>query len=461
MDENKKDETSKKSTTPGQKPRTRRTRKSTASAAAENKKSTRQESESTQAPAEEKTPTNLEESVAYLKAIGLRKVSNKTFINEVDLGAFLEGDFTNINKTRALGFIQILEREYPVKLQELRRSYLEYYQQHKASEKQDLFVHAKAEEEFEWKRYLPWAIAAVLLGAIIWYLASGNDENLNELESEEKVIAQDINSDIVKKAENSLNALSEDNNSKSVSADIPAKRTDIGSKRAVALNPVSSANTTEAEGALANAVSSVKKDTHNITKTTIAAIEDREDDLDLDAMVKQMVKEYNITDTEENNLSITEKNTTDPKQLDTIPAKIVETGKSMQEPASGQSKTEAKVSKSVKKEEKRAKAATQKTRKETPVIKSKLYIKPHKKSWVGVIYLDNYEKKQFLIRKLLKLNPNRPQLIVVGQKGFEIFNNGYSYRFRGKGPVRFIYKNGDIMEINNREFQRLSKGVSW
>jgi hypothetical protein len=163
------------------------------------------------------------------------------------------------------------------------------------------------------------------------------------------------------------------------------------------------------------------------------------------------VEEYNLTD--ETAPVSEEANRTEAGSLASAAASVQQP-----EPKKAQPVKKAAVVKQ--KAEKRVKKSTGKKSGKS-VAKSKLYIVPAKKSWVGVIYLDDYTKKDYLIRKRLNLNPARPQLIVVGQKEFEIFNNGYSYRFRGKGPVRFVYKNGDIMEINNREFKRLSKGAAW
>lgn len=429
MDENdkKNEQDSDKSTEQTPKRRAGRPRKAAASQSA--KKTT-----GSSAKSEPKEPTNLEESILYLKTIGLKKVSNKTFINEEDLAAFLEGDFSDINRTRALGFIQILEREYPVNLQQLRQNYLEYYQQHRPKqEEEQLFVHARAEESFEWQKYLPWIAGLLLLGGLIWYFAGNREENLVNIEKDDKAISQDLNTDIVKKAEKNLVAL-EKNDTAQKSA--PA----VASDRAMPFVR-GNANTSKAPAAAAAIPDTVP----------VAAVEaknDEESDVDLDTMVKQMVQEFNLTDEAQQSALSTDTN------LTTAVSSKKSTKESDVKAAAAEPKRAA-SSKAHAKEKKKKKI------KQQIPVNSKLYIVPRKKSWVGVIYLDDYTKKDFLIRKRLKLNPNRPQLIVVGHRNFEIFNNGYSYRFRAKGPVRFVYKNGEIMEINNREFQKLSKGVAW
>jgi len=415
MDENKKET-----------PKTRkRTRKSSAASVSAQSGETKTGNEKEESSESEKGPVNLKESVLYLKTVGLKKVSNKTFINESDLAAFLEQDFDKINKTRALGFIQILEREYPVKLDELRKAYLAHYHQNQKNEKQDLFVHAKAEHEYEWQKYLLWIVPLFLFIVALWYFNGSDKSELSTLESEEAVVSTDINSDIVTKAEHNLIKFEENNS---------AGNEIINSPRVSPFRREGEANKTP--------LVAVKDTDSNLSE------ESKNDDIDLDAMVKQMVQEYNLStdqETEKSSTDITadiEKNVSAPVAVIAAPSK--------------KEKKQVKKSKVIKAEKKSRTAE-----KKNVTVNSKLYIKPHKKSWVGIIYLDDYTKKDFLIRKILKLDASRPQLIVIGQKEFEIFNNGYSYRFRGRGPVRFIYKNGDIMEITNSEFRKYSKGTAW
>ena len=471
MDEKKSEENPQKKSTETPKPRARRTRR-TASSTSKTESAAKKESTKQSAAKEEesqsKEPSNLAESVAYLKATGLRKVSNKTFINEEDLEAFLNEDFANINKVRALGFIQILEREYPVKLQELRQKYLQYYAQHKSDEQQQLFVHAKNQDEFVWKQYIPWLAGLLLLGGVIWYLSSrSSEENLSSVEAEQHAIIADEKSDILQKAKTNLKALEATDDAQNkvstnagtnVNASVstaekqPVKmqKPVVQSDRAV---PFVMGSHKDEQSVLSQTLTTPAPKAAAVNATTEEVPGEKEDDLDLDAMVKEMVQEYNITD---DTTVLNDQNKT-PLAVDTAAiAKAVDTQ------AKTAQTTEKKVAKKRTKAKQPAKKSVKPKQKDKKgVAKSKLYIVPHKKSWVGVIYLDNYTKKDFLIRKRLNLNPSRPQLIVVGQKDFEIFNNGYSYRFRGKGPVRFVYKNGDIMEISNREFQRLSKGTSW
>jgi hypothetical protein len=64
--------------------------------------------------------------IEKLKDIGLKTVSNKTFINLENLTYLLDKDFEKLHKTKALGFIQILERDFDVDLAELKDDYLDF-----------------------------------------------------------------------------------------------------------------------------------------------------------------------------------------------------------------------------------------------------------------------------------------------------------------------------------------------
>ena len=463
MDNKKNEENPQQKSEETPKPRTRRTRR-TASSTSKKASSSKKEAPE---EASAKEPSNLAESIEWLKVVGLRNVSNKTFINQEDLEAFLDEDFSHINKVRAMGFIQILEREYPVKLEELRQKYLQYHAQHKSDEKQQLFVHAKNQDEFAWKRYVPWLAGLLLVGGIVWYLsARSSQENLSTVEAEQKAIVADANSDILEKAKTNLKALEaaeeKGQNSTKKEAQVPTEQKESAKREAPAPQSdravpfVLGAHKQEQEKHATSQTPDVPAAKPEATETTAAKSADnmeKGDDLDLDAMVKEMVQEYNITD-----------DTTDTTMVPDANVTPSATQTSVAAPAAHVSKSAPKREKAVSKKSAQSKKKVQKSLgkgQKKSIAKSKLYIVPRQKSWVGVIYLDNYTKKDYLIKKELRLDASRPQLIVVGHNKFEIYNNGYSYRFRGKGPIRFVYKNGEIMQINNREFQRLSKGTSW
>jgi hypothetical protein len=62
-----------------------------------------------------------------LKDIGAQKIHEKTHITREHVQAILHDSFEGMNKIQFLGFISILEREYNVKLNELKMKGLEYF----------------------------------------------------------------------------------------------------------------------------------------------------------------------------------------------------------------------------------------------------------------------------------------------------------------------------------------------
>jgi len=324
---------------------------------------------------EKKKQEKQKDGVDFLIKQGYKKLSAKTFISDVDLERFLNKDFQNINKTRALGFIQILEREYDVDLSELKQAYLEHEHTHKPKAPDTLFVETPIKEEKVWKKYIPYIAALLVVGGLAFYLFKPN----NDVVENQELLTQQIeeNKSIIDKAQKNLEKF-EENKSRVV-----------------------------ASGTLE---SSLQDETN---RSLIASNVSNDDDLDLDKVVLEMMKERNI--------SVEDKNTS-PDENETM-AKVQEQSKSIKP---------VPVKNDIKKPKTKKKKAT----------KGKLYIEPTRKAWVGVIYLDNFTKKDFLIH-------------------FKIYNKDYSVKFTGRGPVRFIYKDGELMEINKKEFVRTSAGVAW
>jgi hypothetical protein len=146
--------------------------------------------------------------IEFLKQEGLDKVSNKTFINQENLTYLLDKDFENLHQTKAIGFIQILEREYPIDLSELRSEYLDYIRVHKPKE-QYLIIDEYYEDESDSniKKYLPYALLLLGLGFALYMFSSSSSEDF-VYQSDLNVVK---NSTISQKAEENLLILAESN----------------------------------------------------------------------------------------------------------------------------------------------------------------------------------------------------------------------------------------------------------
>ncbi len=104
-----------------------------------------------------------------LREIGPLTISKQTHISVEEIQAILDERYDRFNRTKAVGFIKILEREYEVKLDE----WLEAFDTFNGnqSESEEIFVYAKSEEGST-----PRIIAAVLIllfvGAVAYYFWS-------------------------------------------------------------------------------------------------------------------------------------------------------------------------------------------------------------------------------------------------------------------------------------------------
>jgi hypothetical protein len=333
---------------------------------------------------------NSKKGIEYLKEEGYKKLSKQTFISDVILERFLNEEFKGINRTRAFGIIQILEREYDVDLSELKAAYIDSEGTQKVVKSDQLFIEKPMPKNPEWKRYIKYFLGLLILSGLAYLFVNLNRANTDETE----VLIEKVeeNESIVDKTQKNLKKFEQN-----------------------------------------RSIIEVQKD-DNLPLPMLG--DDEKEDFDLDKVVLKMIKERNIT-VEDQNISSDAKDTNQ-----TVKNKLVIA-------------TTQTVSKSEDKEIRKQKVQEKKA------VKGNLYIKPKKRAWVGIIYLDNHTKKDFLIHSKLPLDSSRDQLIVIGHKFFDIYNKNYSINFIGRGPVRFIYRDGELMEINKKEFKKTSAGVSW
>ncbi len=335
------------------------------------------------------------EGVALLEEIGLKEVSNKTFINQDNLKALLEKDFEKLNRTKALGFIQILEREFGVNLQELKNESLQFYNAHVKRREQPVRTIESAAQEEQPKKILRYVLLAVLLGFAAYYFW------LKSPKTGDDVVSMDLNvvknEVVTQEAKESLLALDE----------------------------------------------------------TFEAETNESDEVDLNRVVEEMFKNSDANDTEafDEANSTSENNTTSMSVLSAKEEKILLEENSTQVHIEVAPKKE--LQKIVPNVEKKSPTTVKNT---TP---SGLYIDPIQKAWVGVIFLDTMKKKDYLIRKRLKLDASQDQIILVGHNKFKIYNKKLEQGFKSRKMVRFLYKDGELREISKKEYKSRLGGVRW
>jgi hypothetical protein len=104
----------------------------------------------------------------------IKSISQKTKISEDNLENLLARNFEVLMKTKTLGFISILEREYKADLTALREEALEYYALHKVEHSISVALPMVEEKKGRSKFFL--LIVLVLLGYASWYFFTQFDK---------------------------------------------------------------------------------------------------------------------------------------------------------------------------------------------------------------------------------------------------------------------------------------------
>jgi len=108
-----------------------------------------------------------------LEENSVKAISKKTNIAENNLESLFAGDFEQLKKVKALGFISIIEREYKADLKSLREQALEYYSD---ALDESITLGLPAMEEKKGKSKLFLLFVLLLLGYASWYLFTQFDK---------------------------------------------------------------------------------------------------------------------------------------------------------------------------------------------------------------------------------------------------------------------------------------------
>jgi hypothetical protein len=91
----------------------------------------------------------------------------------------------------------------------------------------------------------------------------------------------------------------------------------------------------------------------------------------------------------------------------------------------------------------------------------KIKITPAAQIWVGVIYLDDYSKKDYLSTKTFELDNTRDQLILTGHGRLTINVGDKEQVHTDENRLRFLYQNGEFKMINMEIFREMNNGKNW
>ncbi len=350
---------------------------------------------------EEQEPVKLD-GIEKLKEIGLKEVSDKTFINLENLTALLEKDFAKLNQTKALGFIQILQREFGVDLSELKKEYLQFNGADKKVKEHHKSVEIVDNDEEKSKKLLPYLLLGVA-GLVALYFLFFSPKEIHDA----NVTAVDLNvvknELVTKEAKESLLAVDEEESNDSEEVDLNKVVQEMFKATQEENESQESNDTLIEDNATSEIITPAKEE--NITLETSATREEV-------VVEKQLPVETKIKSVE-------------TKERLVIPKKV------------------------------------KKPKKVTNENRGGLFIEPIQKAWVGVIFLDTMKKKDFLIRHTLVLDANKDQIILVGHKNFKIYNKQLEQGFKSKKMVMFLYKDGELREISKREYNRYRGNARW
>jgi len=132
-----------------------------------------------------------------LEENSIKSISQKTKISEDNLESLVARNFEVLMKTKTLGFISILEREYKADLSALKKEALEYYDTHKVDH--SVTVGLPIQEDKRGKSKLFLLVVVALLGYASWYFFTQFDKQhlstllpfMDEQINETSIVVQD------------------------------------------------------------------------------------------------------------------------------------------------------------------------------------------------------------------------------------------------------------------------------
>ncbi len=327
------------------------------------------------------------DDVNFFDKIDLKEVAKKTLINIKDLEYLKNEEFDKLSKTKGLGFIKILEREYKIDLGDKKKKFLEYLKEEGRDTAKEFFI-APPKPPAKIFSKLITLILFFLIGVgilYILYLNSGYDASLSQATSDENRVikeAQDISG--------------------------------------IELNET---NTTKE-----NVVENIQSELNTTVTDTITS-----------AMVSQ---ETNITTVDDDKAELSK----DIQKEKTIIAKP---------------KEEETVKESLSQQEQISNNTVDMNQSTPADLKYPLIIVPKNRIWVGVIDLKNYKKKSYLKETNITIDKNDSYMIATGHGEFKLYFKDKALDFNTKNPIRFLVQDGNLTQINKKEFIKLNRGKYW
>ena len=326
------------------------------------------------------------DDVDFFDKIDIKEVAKKTLINIKDLEYLKNEEFDKLSKTKGLGFIKILEREYKVDLSRKKEKFLEYLKEEGRDTTKEFFIAPPKPPTKTFSKLIA-SILFILIGVgilYILYLNSGYYTSSNQATLDDNRVikeAQDISG-------------------------IEVNETNITEENIVE-NTQPKSNTTETN-TTTGVMESQETNTSTVSDTKTEFSEDIQNEKEIVAKPKEETLKESLPPQEQ------------------ISNESVDTNEST-----------------------------------SADLKYTLTIVPKNRIWVGVIDLKNHKKKSYLKDTNITIEKSDSYMIATGHGGFKLYYKGEVLDFTTKSPMRFLVKEGNLSQINKKEFIKLNRGKYW
>ena len=151
----------------------------------------------------------MNKALEELRDIGTQKIHETTHIPRASIEAFINEDFSKMNKIQLNGFIAIFEREYGVDLSGLKKSGLTYVVEHENEKKvRTEFVSTKEKSS----KLIYIVIGLIILMGAIYFTMFNEEEKAPTLYEEKSSIVQSVEKEIIPQIERNNSLLIQEAN---------------------------------------------------------------------------------------------------------------------------------------------------------------------------------------------------------------------------------------------------------
>ncbi|NKQ40858.1 MAG: hypothetical protein HF962_04730 [Sulfurovum sp.] len=352
----------------------------------------------------------------------LATISKRTRISIDNIEKLVNKDFSKIKRVKALGFISILEREFGVKLDELRRECIEYFALEPEEEFDTNLVITIPESYDRPGGHISKLIVLLVLFAIgygAWHFLVNKEE---PQENNSTVKSTGFIGSVVSQAREwmgSGNALDSDS--------IPASTEGVWAKKDLDSKQNHSKGAVEDNGSDNDTVVYGKIDEKNDSALEEQIIRDVKEE-----QKEIIAKELEKSDTQEASIEGIATQADEALAVE-VPSMVDETNAD------------------------EVKAISKKTKQNSIVT---LY--PSKKVWVGYTNLSTMRRAAKVTDKELDFDTSESSwILVTGHSSVNFMVDEETVSPQGKGKSYFLIKDGGVKNISQEEFQKLNKSTVW